>query len=62
MLAQDNVMVAKTAITSINNIVIKTDTLNYCFSDLIEKISMDFDISHYEAKKLIEWGIIYEFA
>lgn len=41
-------------ITSINNIVIKTDTLNYCFSDLIEKISMDFDISHYEAKKLIE--------
>ena len=24
------------------------------FSDLIEKISMDFDISHYEAKKLIE--------
>lgn len=41
-------------ITSVNNIVIKTDTLNYCFSDLIEKIAMDFDISNYEAKKLIE--------
>ncbi len=41
-------------ITSINNIVIKTDKLDYSFFNLIEKIAMDFDISHYEAKKLIE--------
>lgn len=41
-------------ITSINNIVIKTDKLDYSFFNLVEKIAMDFDISHYEAKKLIE--------
>ena len=40
-------------ITSVNNIVIKTDNLNFSFSNLIKKIAYDFGISTYEAKKII---------
>ena len=40
-------------ISSENDIVIKTDELNYSFENLVKKIADNFSISSYEAEKLI---------